>query len=277
MARSGERNKEINKKRKKVINILFSFFVSLFLFFLVNPVIASEVVGEIVLSTQFNAETIVKGYTLESHDQMMRLGIRPQTLNVSTQVDIKTLAPEVMSDTYPEDKTLLGNVYLFDIIEKESYDGSDFFFLEIKYPDQGDALSIYKTRKRIYFFNAISEQWEELPSTDHPDLNSVRALIHLPYARLAVFEDPAAMPEGVASWYDYKDCNCAASPDYPKGSYLVVSRTDAPERSVTVQVNDYGPDRSIHPDRVIDLDAVAFEQLASLGAGLIDVTVKFLQ
>ncbi|MFH1142440.1 MAG: septal ring lytic transglycosylase RlpA family protein [Candidatus Uhrbacteria bacterium] len=238
---------------------------------------ASEIIGETVLSTQFDAETIVKGYTLESHDQMMRLGIRPETLNVSTRVDVKTLAPEIMSDTYPEDKVLLGNVYLFDIIEKDSYDGSDFFFLEIKYPDQSDALSIYKTRKRIYFYNAVSDQWEELPSTDHPDLNSVRALIHLPYARLAVFEDPEAMPEGFASWYQYKDCNCAASPDYPKGSYLVVTRADDPERSVTVQVNDYGPDRSIHPDRVIDLDLVAFKQLASLGVGLIEVTVKFLQ
>ena len=85
------------------------------------------------------------------------------------------------------------------------------------------------------------------------------------------------MSEGVASCYAYKECDCAASPDYPKGSYLVVSRADDPERSVTVQVNDYGPDRSVHPDRVIDLDAVAFKQLASLGAGLINVTVKFLQ
>jgi len=213
MVRSGEKNKEIKKERKKATQILFSFFISFFFFFLINPVVASEVVGETVLSTQFDAETIVKGYTLESDDQMMRLGIRPETLNVSTRVDLKTLAPELMSDTYPEDKTLLGNVYLFDIIEKESYDGSDFFFLEIKYPDQGDINSIYKTRKRIYFYNAVSDKWGELPSTDHPDINSVRALIHLPYARLAVFEDPAAMPDGVASWYRYKDCNCAASPD----------------------------------------------------------------
>jgi rare lipoprotein A (peptidoglycan hydrolase) len=42
-------------------------------------------------------------------------------------------------------------------------------------------------------------------------------------------------------------------------------------------VNDWGPDRSVHPDRVIDLDSVAFKKLASLGAGVIDVRVQLLQ
>ncbi len=271
-------DKKIKKQEIKKVSLLclLSYFIIL-LFFFSNPVVASEIEGEVVLSTQFDAETIVKGYTLESHDEMMRLGIRPDTLSDATRVDIKTLAPEIMYDTLPTDKTLLGNVYLFDIINSESYDGSDFFFLEIKYPDQGDTNSIYRTRKRIYFYNSVSTEWEELPSTDHPDKSSVRALIHLPFARLAVFEDPEAMPSGVASWYRYKECDCAASPDYPKGSFLVVSRADDPDRSVTVKVNDYGPERDIHPDRVIDLDAVAFEKLASLGAGLIDVTVKLLQ
>ena len=74
---------------------------------------------------------------------------------------------------------------------------------------------------------------QELPSTDNPETNSVRALIHLPYARLAIFEE------------------------------------EIPEV-------DYGPDRSIHPDRIIDLDKVAFAKLVSLGAGLIDVRVTLI-
>src|SRR3989338_1288777 len=142
---------------------------------------------ETVVSTLFDAQTIAKGYTLSSSDNLMRLGIRPDTLNVSTQVDIKTLAPELMQDTYPANRTLIGNVYLFDILNKSSYDGSDFFFLEILYPEEDS----YKThgRRRIYFYNAVSNVWEELPSEDHADLQSVRALIHLPYARLAIFEE----------------------------------------------------------------------------------------
>ena len=46
---------------------------------------------------------------------------------------------------------------------------------------------------------------------------------------------------------------------------------------MTVRVNDYGPDRTVFPDRIIDLDKVAFAKLASLGAGVIQVQVKLLQ
>lgn len=241
-----------------------------FLFFL--PAHASDL--EVVVSTQFDAATIVRGYTLESSDGLMRLGIRPDTLNVSTKVDLKTLDPMIMQDTLTQEP--LGNIYLFDILNKESYDGTDFFFLEIKYPGEEQDSELLHGRRRIYFFNGVSGVWEELPSTDSPETNSVRALIHLPYARLAIFEEE--IPEvGEASWYGYKDCDCAASPDYPKGTSLLVTRLDDPTRSVTVVVNDYGPDRSIHPDRIIDLDKVAFAKLVSLGAGLIDVRVSLLQ
>ncbi|TAL50113.1 hypothetical protein EPN81_03780 [Patescibacteria group bacterium] len=243
------------------------FFFSLFL----SSVHASEL--EVIVSTQFDAQTIVKGYTLTSSDGLMRLGIRPETLNVATRVDLKTLDPSIMQATLTQEP--LGNIYLFDILNKESYDGSDFFFLEIKYPEEEEDDRLHG-RRRIYFFNAVTGVWEELPSIDSPETASVRALIHLPYARLAIFEEDIA-EVGEASWYAYQGCDCAASPDYPKGSYLVVTNVEDPEKSVTVVVNDYGPDRLVHPDRIIDLDKVAFAKLASLGLGLIDVRVTFLQ
>lgn len=239
------------------------------------PVKADETAPEVVVSTQFDAATIVKGYTLESSDGLMRLGIRPNTLNVSTQVDVKTLDPSIMTGAYPENETLLGNVYLFDILNKTSYDGSDYFFLEIKYPFGSPTTAVHGKRQ-IYFWNGVTNAWEVLPSEDDPTDGSVRALIHLPYARLAIFEDQ--IPEyGTASWYGYQGCDCAASPDYPKGSYLVVSRQDDPTKSITVKVNDFGPDRALFPDRVVDLDKVAFEKLGPLGAGVLHVRVQLLQ
>jgi len=264
-----------------------SFFAVSFLalgLVLATPAHAQEL--ETVVETQFDAATIVKGFTLESHDKLMRLGIRPGTLNVETRVDIKTLDRELMEGTYqsfadaPDDlvtnRALLGNVYLFDILNKSSYDGTDFFFLEIKYPEEPVEDQRLHGRRRIYFWNGVANHWEELPSEDSPENGSVRALIHLPYARLAIFEDQ--VPEvGVASWYDYKDCDCAASPDYPKGTFLVVSRADDPTRSVTVVVNDWGPDRSVHPERIIDLDKVAFEKIGNPRGGVLDVVVKLLQ
>lgn len=248
-------------------------FLFLFVFFPLS-IHAQSRSNDTVISTSFDAKTIVKGYTLASHDRLMRLGIRPNTLNEQTGIDIKTLDPFIMQDTLAfseEDKTIVGNIYLFDILNKAAYDHQHFFFLEIKYPIETQ--NRLHGRRRIFFYNGTKSVWEELPSVDSVDTQSVRALIHLPYARLAIFED--AIPEiGGASWYGYKGCDCAASPDYPKGTELLVTNVANPSKSVVVRVNDFGPDRSVHPDRVIDLDKVAFQKLAPLGAGVIQVRVN---
>ena len=81
------------------------------------------------------------------------------------------------------------------------------------------------------------------------------------------------MTGGDASWYAYKKCRCAASPDFPKGSRVKVT-SKASGKSTVVRINDYGPERDKFPKRVIDLDVVAFTDLAPKGAGIIGVTVK---
>lgn len=81
------------------------------------------------------------------------------------------------------------------------------------------------------------------------------------------------MTNGDASWYAYKHCLCAASPDFPKGTKVLVTRKDDPKKQVVVTINDWGPERDIFPERVIDLDKVAFSELASPGLGVIQVTV----
>ncbi len=93
-------------------------------------------------------------------------------------------------------------------------------------------------------------------------------------AELRVSVRPRGMRQGQASWYRYKRCRCAASPDFPKGTQLYVRRIDQPDRATVVIVNDFGPERDIFPERVIDLDALAFAELSPLGAGIIWVTVE---
>ena len=89
--------------------------------------------------------------------------------------------------------------------------------------------------------------------------------------------------EGRASWYAYKDCLCAAHPSYQKGRFVRVTAVSGPNasvgagKSIIVKINDRGPDRSIYPDRVIDLDSTAFKQLAPLGSGTVAVRVELLR
>ncbi|MFZ2193568.1 MAG: G5 domain-containing protein [Candidatus Moraniibacteriota bacterium] len=76
--------------------------------------------------------------------------------------------------------------------------------------------------------------------------------------------------KGQGTWYAYKGGLFAASTTIPKGNYAKVTNT-ANGKSIIVQINDYGPQGK---GRIIDLDKVAFQKIASLGAGVIGVRVE---
>jgi uncharacterized protein YabE (DUF348 family) len=76
--------------------------------------------------------------------------------------------------------------------------------------------------------------------------------------------------KGQGTWYAWKGGLFAASTTLAKGTYAKVTNT-ANGKSVIVQINDYGPQGK---GRIIDLDKVAFEKIASLGAGVIGVKVE---
>lgn len=75
---------------------------------------------------------------------------------------------------------------------------------------------------------------------------------------------------GQASWYSFTGTMSAANPWLPKGSYAKVTNIDN-GKSVIVKINDRGP---FVPGRIIDLDRVAFEKIASVGVGVINVIME---
>jgi uncharacterized protein YabE (DUF348 family) len=76
--------------------------------------------------------------------------------------------------------------------------------------------------------------------------------------------------KGQGTWYAYQGGMFAASTSLPRGSYAKVTNT-ANGKSVVVQINDYGPQGK---GRIIDLDKVAFQKIAPIGAGVIGVKVE---
>lgn len=70
---------------------------------------------------------------------------------------------------------------------------------------------------------------------------------------------------GEGTWYAFKGGLFAASRTIPRGGYAKVTNMDNGQ-SVIVQINDYGPQA---PQRIIDLDKVAFAKIADLGAGVL--------
>lgn len=75
--------------------------------------------------------------------------------------------------------------------------------------------------------------------------------------------------KGLASWYFTKALT-AANPWLPMGSYVKVTNR-ANGKSVIVQIADRGP---FGNGRIIDLDKTAFQKIASLGQGVVDVKME---
>lgn len=203
--------------------------------------------------------TIAKGYTVMSNDNNFFVGIRPEVLAVETRVVIKQFPIEEF--VFPEGWTPISNVYEFDIFNKKAFQNEKPLQIQIK------TLEETKQKKQIFFWNGVINEWVELPSWTQ-DEETMRSIIHLPYAKMVVLKNDTILEMGQASWYSYKNCDCAASPDYPKGSLLKVVNKDN-DKEIVVTVNDYGPDRSLFPERVIDLDKVAFKKLGSLSSGVL--------
>ncbi|MDP3900302.1 MAG: RlpA-like double-psi beta-barrel domain-containing protein [bacterium] len=211
--------------------------------------------------------TISKGYTVNAFDGALKLSLTPGILNEATGVDVAELH-EPIDEPWSMDR--VSEIYQFEFRNKSAYDNNIPFIIQMKYGGASTDM------KQVYFFDKGFNAWRPLPTRDYVGENMVRAYIHLPFARIAVFSNPEIMGSGNASWYGYKSGNFAASPDFPKGSILRVWNYDN-SKFVDVEVNDYGPDRALHPGRVIDLDKVAFEKLAPLGAGIINVSIEPLQ
>jgi len=76
--------------------------------------------------------------------------------------------------------------------------------------------------------------------------------------------------KGQGTWYAYQGGMYAASLSIPRGGYAKVTNTTN-GKSIVVQINDSGP---YGKGRIIDLDKVAFQKIASLGAGVIGVKVE---
>lgn len=216
-----------------------------------------------------DAKTIAKGYTVASPGERLKLSLVPGILSESTEVEIKELDEKF---ELPWELEKISPVMQFEFKNKKAHDNKKAFYIQFDYDKDADGY------KQVFFYDKGANAWRSLPTWDYPDKKFVRSLIYLPYARIAVFSNPSLMAKGKASWYSYKKGMYAASPDFPAGSILRVHALGAKtDKYVDVEVNDFGPDRKAHPDRVVDLSKDAFQKIASLSEGTVKVYVEPLK
>ncbi len=235
----------------------------------------------------FDAPTIELGYTVSTPDDHFHVGVLPGVLKGETDVTIKvfdhvdyieekifrvgaTAVDEQESSrlqvdwNVPDGMQIVTPIYEFDIKgAADLYDPSLPLWLRVHYP------AATQVNRGVYFWDKGRQEWVAIPTTDHKADQSLRAAIHLTYAPMAVLSE-IIPTEGEASWYRYHNCNCAASRHYPPGTLLEVTDLHT-EKSVIIEVNDYGPEE--WTGRIIDLDLFAFEQLTEKWRGLTQVRV----
>jgi len=129
--------------------------------------------------------------------------------------------------------------------------------------------------KNIYYYDWTQMTWQKIDATRDTKKNTLT--FNVPAVKelvFTLFDEPKL--QGGASWYvhpRYPKELMAASTDFPFGTKVKVTNI-ANNKEVIVTIKDYGPDKAIHPDRVIDLGKEAFKKLAPTSAGLITVIVE---
>ncbi len=164
----------------------------------------------------------------------------------------------------PSGLSASGGMYQIDIPQEAFRNGE--YYVSLKSSNSA-------AYKRVYFFDKNKNAWQPIDTTENISKGLLSINVGMPFVRLAVFENSKVIVRGDASWYRYKNGLFAASPDFPKGARLRVINLDN-KKSVEITVNDHGPDRSKHPTRVLDLDAVAFARLAPLGQGTMRIAIE---
>jgi D-alanyl-D-alanine endopeptidase (penicillin-binding protein 7) len=176
------------------------------------------------------------------------------------------IATSTMAVQLPWQWQALTPAYDYSFTTTGLYDPSRPFTVTINYAQTNNYL------KQIFIFDDSAQVWRPLPTTDVPDKDYATAQTTSVNGRLLLAANTDILTVGTASWYKYQGGLFTASPDFAPGSVLRVTNL-ANGKSVDVTVNDYGPERGSYPDRVVDLDYVAFQKIASTGAGVIRVKI----
>lgn len=230
----------------------------LFIIFLLIPFI-SQAESNIV-RTRLDAITLEKGFTFNSADGNLQVGVRPNSLSKRQRVNF-SIKPLNSADFNLTNENLVSNLYSFDIHAKKAVKVKKIIWLSLKYNIKEAGYE-----RVLKFWDTNQQAWRALPSTDKKKKQKINAGIAVPYAIVGVFAKEKDYQIGYASWYDYIG---AASTKYPYGSIVKVINLSN-NKSCEVIIKDYGP---FVEGRVIDLPREAFAEIADLGAGVAQVKV----
>ncbi|MFA6391888.1 MAG: serine hydrolase [Patescibacteria group bacterium] len=127
-----------------------------------------------------NQDTMAKGYTVPSKHYDFMVGIRGGIFTEGAWVKIKE--SDYLNYEIPSTKELISPVYVYDIRVQNPTVLDKPVFISLKFESE----NVYK--KRIHFWDRITNEWRPIPTTIDYANNIAKAAIHFPWSIVAVFE-----------------------------------------------------------------------------------------
>lgn len=246
--------------------IIFSIIFTIFFLGKSFPALAENFVD-------ISKATSGTNYTLISPQQKIKLQISGQSHQEDVYIKALTLVVKDKIANYFDLGEMVPTDDLYSIKLTPFIDGlfSSRPQLTISYDDDNRL-------KEPYWFDWREMRWKKLEAQKDTEKRTFSFTV--PEVEEVIFTlFSQSELEGNASWYvhpKYPYELMAASTIFPFGTKLRVIALNS-GKEVVVTVKDYGPDKIIHPDRVLDLGREAFKVLAPIGAGIIPVRVELYQ
>jgi len=173
------------QKRKitAVLILCFGFFI------FPKTIIVADIdkPTNLIYSIKLDRPTIEKGYTVDGFNGDLKLSLTSGILSQDTPVEVIQLNEEMPA---PLKLDRISRIYQFEFKNKAAYDVHKPFYIQFAYSESSNF------HKQVYFFDKNFNSWRPLPTRDFPDKFFVRSLIHLPYARIAIFSNPELITVG---------------------------------------------------------------------------------
>ncbi len=229
-----------------------------------------------IYSLHLDKKTILKGYTFVAPDEDFKVGVVDKAVMEPITVRFKQIPDSYMiAPLKKAPGRQASRIWEFDLLADDGQISQLIkpIYLAVKITNQT------MNRKIMYYWDKGRQKWIALPSSIDLKNKLIRAIIHLPYARVALFDEPDATTyEAWASWYPTEltkrnELGCASNV-YPLNTPLWVCRLDDLSKCTITRVISRGP---YVDGRVVDLTKAAFERIGNPRGGVLGVRVFLRQ
>lgn len=247
------------------------------IFFTILTISTSFFIFFLPVRADINAVAVTIGKDEVSKGELVRFSFLPFELHIHPGALPEGAAVLINETTdtapWPEKMRLTTKLFKIRILDENGKLTKPDKPLYIKY-----SLNVFKDIRSIPYQYSVNTGWVQVKEFKFDAEKGIYFYSIEESSINFAFLEPQGQ-DGFASWYKYKECDCAASNVYPRGTLLRVWRVLADELkdSIDVIINDFGPEQKLHPDRVIDLDITAFKKIAKKSEGVISVKTKLLK